>query len=255
MTVTASLAKVGLFCGLAFSFAIGQADSGQADSVGGSNLITAPLIDKMARAQEENPPQTSYQEILKYRIFAANNTKPASEVVAEVDFQPPGTKRYAIQKSSGSHGAEQVVRGILDHEVEAAAHGRNFPSPAAIEGNYAVTYLGEDVVEGHPCFLIGLSPKRKDKNLIVGKAWVDKSSYLVRQIDGDLIKTPSWWLKKVHVKIMFDFVGGTWLQTSAEAMADVRIFGNHKLTTEILEFRNADVVARTRPAPPVPRQQ
>jgi hypothetical protein len=91
--------------------------------------------------------------------------------------------------------------------------------------------------------------------LIVGEAWVDKSSYLVRQIDGDLIKTPSWWLKKVHVKIMFDFVGGTWLQTSAEAMADVRIFGNHKLTTEILEFRNADVVARTRPAPPVPRQQ
>jgi hypothetical protein len=51
-------------------------------------------------------------------------------------------------------------------------------------------------------------------------------------------------LKKVHVKIVFGFVGGTWLQTSTEAMADVRIFGNHTLTAEIVDFRKTGVVAK-----------
>jgi hypothetical protein len=113
-----------------------------------------------------------------------------------------------------------------------------------MKDKYDVTYLGEDVLEGHPCHLLVLSPKRKEKNLISGEAWVDKDTFLVRQINGELVKTPSWWLKKVHVKIVFGFVGGTWLQTSTEAMADVRIFGNHTLTAEIVDFRKTGVVAK-----------
>ena len=41
--------------------------------------------------------------------------------------------------------------------------------------------------------------------------------------------------------MMFDYVGGTWLQTATEAVADVRVFGNQTLTSEIVEFRNTDV--------------
>jgi hypothetical protein len=116
-----------------------------------------------------------------------------------------------------------------------------------------VSYLGENVLDGHPCYLLGLSPTRKDRNLIAGKAWVDKGTFLVREINGDLVKTPSWWLKKVHVKMMFDYVGGTWLQTATEAVADVRVFGNQTLTSEIVGFRNTDVAAKIQPVPRVTR--
>ena len=89
--------------------------------------------------------------------------------------------------------------------------------------------------------------------MIAGKAWVDQRTLLIREINGDLVKTPSWWLKKVHVKMMFDYVGGTWLQTSTEAAADVRVFGNQTLTAEIVEFRNTDVAAKTQPGVPSSR--
>jgi hypothetical protein len=237
-----SLANIGLFLGLTCCLGLGQATSAaERDPVSKSAV---PLVDKMGRAQAENRPQASYREVLKYRIFPSNNLNSASEILAEVDFQPPGTKRYAIQKTSGSRRAEQVVRSILDHEVEASAQGRDVPSAAVMKDKYDVTYLGESVLEDHPCYRLALSPKRKEKNLISGEAWVDKRTFLVRQIDGELVKTPSWWLKKVHVKIVFGFVGGTWLQTSTEAMADIRIFGNHTLTAEIVDFRKTGVVAK-----------
>jgi len=85
--------------------------------------------------------------------------------------------------------------------------------------------------------------KTKREDLISGEAWVDKHLLLVRHIEGELAKTPSWWLKKVRVKLAFDDVEGTWLQTSMEAVADVRIFGPHILTSRILDYRGTDVVA------------
>lgn len=253
MRTAATLANMGLLCGLTCSLVFGQA----APAVDLDRVMksAAPLVDKMTRAQAENRPQDSYQEVRKYRIFPSNNLNFASEIVAEVDFHPPSTKRYAIQQASGSRRAEQVVRSVLDHEVEASAQGHEMPSAAVIQDKYDVTYLGENAIEGHACYLIGLSPKRKDKNLIAGKAWVDKRTFLIREINGDVVKTPSWWLKKVHVKIKFDDVGGIWLQTSTEAVADVRFFGNHTLTSEIVEFRKKDVVAKTKVPSPVHNQR
>jgi len=236
-----SISNKGLFCGLMCSLALGQASPAIVPSL-------SSLAGEVARSQSENRPQASYQVVRKYRVFPSNDLNAASEIVAAVDFWPPTTKRYIIQKTSCSRRAEQVVRGILDHEVEASAQGRHIPTAAMMQDNYDLAYLGEDILEDHPCYLLGLSPRRKDKNLIAGKAWVDKRTFLIREINGDLVKTPSWWLKKVHVKMVFDYVGGTWLQTSTEAVADVRIFGNQTLTSEIVEFRNTDVAAKTQPA-------
>jgi hypothetical protein len=75
--------------------------------------------------------------------------------------------------------------------------------------------------------------------------WLDKHSFFVRQIEGEAAKTPSWWLKKVRVKLVFADLQGTWLQISMEAVADVRIVGPHTLTSRILDYRAADVVAST----------
>jgi hypothetical protein len=109
--------------------------------------------------------------------------------------------------------------------------------------------MDESVLDGRPCYLLELKPKRKEKDLIVGKAWVDKNSFSVLRIEGDTAKPPSWWLKSVHITLAFGELGGNWLQTSMEAVADVRFFGSHTLTSRILDYRAADIRAsRTLPA-------
>jgi hypothetical protein len=200
------------------------------------------IIEGMEKAQAGVGPRAAYQVIREYRLFGANNSNANSDVLAEVDFMPPARKDYKIQKSSGSNRGQEVVRRVLDREVEATSKG-NQGRTALNRDNYDFTYIGETILDGHTCYLLGLKPKRNEKELISGKAWVDKHLFSVRQVEGDVARTPSWWLRKVRVKLVFADVQGTWLQTSMEAVADVRFVGSHTLTSRVVEYRGADEVA------------
>ena len=240
-------------CAFLCSGALGQPSRGTA-----TPSVTAPslasIIEGMEKAQSDVRPQVAYQLIREYRLFGAKSSSSDSEVVAEVDFRPPSSKNYNIQTRSGSSRGEQIVRRILDHEVESATASKSpeTHTSAVNSENYDFTYLGETVLDNQPCYLLGLKPKRKDKDLISGQAWVDKHSFLVRHIEGEVAKTPSWWLKTVRVKLAFAYLEGTWLQTNMEAVADVRFLGPHTLTSRVLDYRGADVVASRISVPSTP---
>ena len=200
------------------------------------------ILQSMQRAQAAPRPQASYQMIREYRLFGAKDSKADSEVVAEVNFRPPAFKGYRIQRSSGSSRGQQLVRSILDHEVEATSKD-NKASIAISRDNYNFDYIGEATLDARPCYVLRMKPKRKEKDLISGEVWVDKHSFFVRQVEGEVEKTPSWWLKKVRVKLVFADLEGVWVQTNMEANADVRFVGAHTLTSRILDYRREDQVA------------
>lgn len=202
------------------------------------------IVQSLQKAQAMARPQSPYLVVREYRLFGAKDSKADSEVVAEVSFRPPASKAYRIQRSSGSNRGQQLVRNILDHEVDASSR-KSKSSIAVSSDNYIFTYLGEATLDGQPCYVLGLKPKRKEKDLVAGQAWVDQHSFLVRQVEGDVEKTPSWWIKKVHVKLVFDDLDGLWVQTRMEANADVRVVGAHTLTSRLLDYRREDELAAT----------
>src|SRR6266853_5618335 len=93
------------------------------------------IIQSIQNAQAAARPQASYQIIREYRLFGAKDSKADSEVVAEVNFRPPAFNGYRIQKSSGSNRGQQLVRSILDHEVEATSKNRKASSSISTD-NY-----------------------------------------------------------------------------------------------------------------------
>jgi hypothetical protein len=100
---------------------------------------------------------------------------------------------------------------------------------------------------GHPCYLLQLQPKHKREDLVAGRGWIDAKTNLPRLIDGELAKNPSWWLKRVHLTLTFGDVGGMWLQTGTTAVADVRMFGEHTLTSRELTYTAGEMEARNQP--------
>jgi len=228
--------RIGAAIALVGSFGVAQ------DTTRWGTMSFNSIVDALERQQSGVRPQASYQVIREYRLSGANDSSANSHVIAEVDFRPPASTNYRIQKSSGSSRGQQVVRRVLDHEVEATSNGEQARTVINRE-NYDFNYIGEVVLDGRPCYLLGLKPKRKEKDLISGEVWVDKHSFLVRQIDGEVAKTPSWWLRKVRIKLTFADIDGTWLQTGMEAVADVRIIGPHTLTSRILDYRSAEVAS------------
>lgn len=214
------------------------------------------VVQHLQAAQSQNKADTSYVVTREYRLMDTRSSRVSSEVVAQVQYVPPGQKAYVIQNRTGSGRGEQVVKRILDHESE-MSRGNSQASAAALnEENYNFTYVGSDSVDGNQCHVLGLQPKRRETELIVGQAWVDKNTFQVRRIEGDMAKTPSWMLKKVHVRLDFADVSGTWLQTGMEAIADVRFVGSQTLQSRTVDYRlTNEVAAQTAPrrSPPIRR--
>lgn len=198
-------------------------------------------------AQENRERYRPYIITRDYRMYAGkgDQQKPNSEVLADVSFIPPSTKDFKILETKGSSRGETVVSHILENEQKAAATGQ---APGAVSSqNYNFTLLGEEVLDQRPCYVLGLEPKRKDSNVIVGRAWVEKDNYLVKRVQGHLAKMPSWWVKSVELTLDFSDVSGMRLQTSTQASADVRIFGLHTLAENAVKIRTESTVAQTIP--------
>lgn len=199
------------------------------------------IVNRMEEAQLKNRQNyRAYTMTRDYRLYGGEDQKPNSEVIADVHFVPPDRKTFEIEKVQGSDRGEKVVRHVLESESRMASQN----APGAIStGNYDFKLLGEEAIEGQPSYVLQLLPKREEKTLIRGRVWVDKNSYLVHRVQGEMAKSPSWWLKKVDMTVDFSNAAGMWLQTGTRAVADVRLVGKHTFTSRLLKIQTADEVA------------
>ena len=199
------------------------------------------IVENMERAQAEVGIPNHVKR--DYRLGRANSAKVDSEVIAEIDFRAPG--KYTIEKRSGSGMGAQLVKRVLEQEVGIAVSSQKSRSAAVTRENYLFSSLGEAVLEGQSYYLLHLDPRRKQPELVSGQAWIDKQSFLIRRIDGT-VKSPSMWVKKIHVRFDFDFdrPRKMWVLSNMEAVADVRFLGARKLTSHVMNYEAASVVAK-----------
>jgi Outer membrane lipoprotein-sorting protein len=164
----------------------------------------------------------SYTVTREYELFGQKREKTRSQVIATVTFRPPDSKNYRIQGTEGSIFGETMVRRVLERETALA---KDAGASSISQDNYDFQFLRDEVANGRPCFVLQLFPKRKDSNLLRGTIWVDADTYLIRRIEGEPQRSPSWWLRDVHIVFLYADVGGMWLPTSSEFTAKVRLFG------------------------------
>jgi len=202
----------------------------------GPDLLTF-IVQGMQKAQSGI--QLPVRITRVYQVGAANDF---TNVVAAVDFTPPG--RYEIQKRDGSGRAEQVVKRLLQHEIEVQGSVQKSQSKAFTNDNYAFAYIATAMLDGHLCYILQITPKRQQVELVSGRAWIDRQSFLIRRIEGTLAKSPSWWVRSVHVAITFGNFDDGWVQTSMKAVADIRCLGQREMTSQTLSIETAPLAAR-----------
>jgi hypothetical protein len=74
-----------------------------------------------------------------------------------------------------------------------------------------------------------MSVCRTNKYLLRGQLWVDASTFRIRRIEGVPAKSPSFWIKNVHITVQFAQLGNMWVPVSFEAVAAVRFLGQYTL--------------------------
>jgi hypothetical protein len=209
--------------------------------------ISAPtektIIARMAQARTQNRARLRpYIVTRNYKLFGNEVSKSKSEVIADVTFVPPDSKKYRIQETSGSGVGQVLVRRVLAGEAEVEKD--HFSTDLSAD-NYDFRFIREAVVNGQRCYLLELLPRRKEHRLLHGDVWVDADTYLPRRIEGVFAKSPSWWVRDVSVTFTYGDVGGMWLQTVTEAAADVRILGRSTMVSRDVKFKISELVAST----------
>ncbi len=211
-----------------------QAEQGTAPEL---NQILSRMEEARAKSKQTEP----FLLTREYRMFHGDEKNPASEVKAEINVLPPNEREYRIVEAKGNDRGEAIVRKILDHEVQEAKSLR--PPAAVVRDNYDFGFAGEEQLNGVRCFVLTLRPKRKDPVLVNGRVWVDANSYLVRKVEGEMAKSPSWWVKDVMLRVQFGEIGGVWTQTTSDAVANVRLIGKYTVNGRATSLQTANSVA------------
>jgi hypothetical protein len=176
-----------------------------------------------------------YTGTREYELRNADDRLAARQVV-RVEFRAPDSKTFQTVSEEGSKWIRRFVfKGLISSETEAAA-GREHRDSSITQLNYSFRYLGEESLDGRPCYVVYATPKRVDKYLFEGIVWIDVQDYAVVKIDGRPAKNPSFWIKRVNWIRRYGKVGDFWLPQKDVTYTDVRIFGKKKLVISYQDY-------------------
>jgi hypothetical protein len=214
----------------------------------GSSVPTAEtIITRMAQARAENRARLRpYIVTRNYKLFGKDESKAKSEVIADVAFVPPDSKKYTIEETNGSGLGQILVRRMLANEAEVT---KDHVSTDLSADNYDFRFVREADLSGQRCYVLELLPRRIERHLLHGDIWIDANTYLLRRFEGELAKPPSWWVRDVSLTLVYGTVGGMWLQTGTEAAADVRILGRTTMVSRDVKYKITELVATAASVP------
>jgi hypothetical protein len=181
------------------------------------------ILQRLEDVQHQDPAQSRPYEVTReYKVFRGDDKQPTSEVMAQINFVPPDMKTYKITQVRGNSRGEKMVREILDREIESAKKGLGSEINRT---NYDFIFLRQEPFGLAPEYVLRIVPKRKDTYLLLGRIWVDATTFHIRRIEGVPAKSPSFWIKGIHITLQFAELGGMWVPISFDAIATVRFLG------------------------------
>ncbi len=191
----------------------------------------APSMDVktvVARMEERNREREAmlhnYAVEREYKVENPRFHKQGT-VHATMIYVAPHQKVFDIHSSSGTGFiCKGVINRIMKAEIDNAKPELK-PRSAITTENYEFEWLGEEVVNGRPQYVLRAKPKRKDIYLFDGKLWVEAEDFAVTRIEGHTAKNPSFWIRRVDFTHEYEKVGAFWLPARDHSVAQVFLFG------------------------------
>jgi hypothetical protein len=210
----------------------------------GVDQIVQKLADsEKKRAQDLKGYTEQRQYSVTYKGFPANMS---AAIVVEATYSAPGTKQFRILSQTGSKMlADHVLKKLLEAEQESAADPRQTAPTAA---NYNFTLVGQQMIDGRPCYQLQVEPKTKSRLLYRGTIWVDADDFAVAKIEAEPARNPSFWIRDTKIHHVNAKTGEFWLPEHNESDTDVRLGGRATLTIDYGAYKMDSPDPRTQQA-------
>jgi hypothetical protein len=137
-------------------------------------------------------------------------------------------------------GDKTVFREVIARYLETEAKGRENGSLAISPANYKFKINAIVTENSHTTYIFDVTPKRKDYGLFKGQVWLDGGTAMPLKEVGQLVKSPSMWLKSVKFERDYEIHDGIAVPTHLESRAEVHLFGTAKLTATFSNLQRQD---------------
>jgi hypothetical protein len=178
-------------------------------------------------------------QVVSTRRYVLRNKHWEKDAVMYVRFiaRSGKDKKFEILRMENAEGLQKrVFVRILEGEVE-AVRGNSEEDSEITPANYDFNLIGSESLQGRECLVVGLTPKRSTKYLIVGKAWLDPKEKAILRVEGRTARSISFWIGKPNVQHEFRKVEDLWLSASNRTVSDVKLMGRTELTIEYLDYK------------------
>ncbi len=192
----------------------------QASDLGGytaTSLIDAELPDSAQKAEFE----------LKQHYAAP----------AELEFS-------AVRSSGDSFVKSNVIVRLLQSEVD-HVHRREQSQTAINSANYKFSYKGSSLIKGTPVYVYEAKPHKKRIGLFKGKIYLDAASGELIRVQGRIVKSPSFFIKKIDFTQEYAHVGGFTLPLHLHSEAQTRIIGKAVIDVTNRDYQTEPMPARS----------
>ncbi len=160
-----------------------------------------------------------------------------AELSVRVTYRAGLEKKFEILSV---HGAEGIGRRVFDKLIEAekdASRQEQIDAMRIGPRNYDFALLGTENRNGQRCYVLQLKPKRKNRFLLDGKAWVSTDDFGVVAVQGRPSERVSFWVGKPEITQNFSRVEGVWMMSTNRSVAEVKIAGHSELSIESSNFK------------------
>ena len=156
------------------------------------------------------------------RRLEAENGERTGWLEAVTEYAPDTGFRYEVTAEGGSgYIRSKVLRAVLDGEREVIARGETGRSSLG-RANY--TFQADGVDEAGLANVL-LSPRRKERILVAGKMFLQPDDGRLVRLQGQLAKSPSFWIKNVEIIRSYERIAGTVVPIALESNAQIRFLG------------------------------
>jgi hypothetical protein len=206
-----------------------------------------PSCDNLAArvASAEKARDVRISEVKSIRRYVLHNPRWKKDANATVLFtyQTDGRKRFEVLNMSADGLQQHVLQRILDGEVEVVS--KKSEDSSISPENYHITPLGYETMRGRRCMLVNLTPLKKSRTLIEGRAWIDEQESAPVRIEGRTAKSLSFWVGRPYIVQDFRKVGDFWLSSENHSVADVKLIGKTELEISFVDYavrpKNGDI--------------
>ncbi len=133
----------------------------------------------------------------------------------------------------------QVIERYVELEEDGPGPGKE--SIAITPANYKFRLKSKITMGDQQTYVFELTPKGKKRDgLFKGELWLDAATGMPLREKGQLVKNPSYWLKKVEFVNDFALQNGISIPAHIECTIDTKLAGKAELSINFSNFARAE---------------